>query len=617
MKCKAHVGTLAVVALVAGLFNFSYVRRAAGQAGASEIVISTEGKVVGELGTVSSVHPLASRAGLEMLQKGGNAVDAIVATVLAVSVVAHGSNGIGGYGGAMVIHLGDLDEPVVVDFNTRAPLAATLEMFYEKREGQEPGILSVSTWNVVAGLAVALENYGTMTWAEVLQPAIRYADEGFIVTASYAGSIDRTFDRILDKWPASRAIYRPDGRALRAGDRFVQKDLAQSLRTLASEGPDAIYTGSLAKRMVDYIQSEGGLITMEDLADWRQRHVQTLRPAHTDYRGYDVYTSPVGTGGQNLIAILNLIEGFDLPEMGRSAESLHVVLEAYKLAFADRLWYAGDPWMVEVPYVGMMSEEYADERRQLIDPDVAWPYARPGDPWKFDSDGPATFLKSPSSAEGAAAGPLADLPQMIARNIPPMAPEGDTATTSAMDKDGNMVALTMTMRNFLGSGVTVPGTGITLNNGMGLFHPTEFDPEPVSTHPNRMQGGKLALNNMNAFLVLKDGRPFMTAGGAGGRRIMTECVELILNTIDWGMDVQEAVSAPRFHVEQKEPSHVEAALPYGIGTALERMGHQLEAQRAWGSVHAIMMDPVTGAQHAARESRQETSAAGGLVRAPK
>ncbi len=326
-----------------------------------------------------------------------------------------------------------------------------------------------------------------------------------------------------------------------------------------------------------------------------------------------MYTSPVGTGGQNLIAVLNLLKGFDLPSMGRSADALHLMLEAFKLGFADRLWHAGDPWRVKAPYAGMMSERYADERRQLIDPDVAWPYAKPGDPGRFGETGPGMFLRSPSARLTVPAAPVMDLPRQIARNIPPMAPEGDTASTSAMDAHGNMVALTMTMRNNLGSGVTVPGTGITLNNGMGLFHPTEFDPTPVPNHPNGIQGGKLALNNMNAFLVLRDGEPFMTGGGAGGRRIMTECLELLVNVLDWGMDVQEAVGAPRLHVEQKEPILVESALPYGIGRALERKGHRLEVQSRWGGVHAIVLDPDTGAQHVAREPRQETSAAGALV----
>ncbi len=350
MRLTTAIGASVVLTLVTGLpGGREHIRAASREADTASIVVSTAGKVIGDLGGVSSVHPLASRAGLEILQAGGNAVDAMMAAVLAVSVVRQSANGLGGYGGAMVIHRRDLGQPVVVDFNTRAPLAATPEMFYETREGDAPGILSVSTWNTIAGLAVALEQYGTMTLAEVLQPAIRYADEGFVITEDYAASINRAYDRTLHQWPASRAVYRPDGRPLRAGDRFVQTDLATSLRTLATEGPDAIYTGTLAKRMVDYIQSEGGLMTMDDLADWRSRHVRIFRPAHTTYRGYDVYTSPIATGGENLIAILNLLKGFDLPAMGRSADSLHLMVEAFKLGYADRLWLAGDPWMARSP----------------------------------------------------------------------------------------------------------------------------------------------------------------------------------------------------------------------------------------------------------------------------
>ena len=615
---KDQACALILVALVTGLLSDFGVYAETVEPPASEIVISTDSKVIGEFGSVSSGHPLASQAGLEMLQKGGNAIDAIVVTVLAISVVRHGLAGLGGYGGAMVIHRQDLDEPIVVDFNTRAALAATVDMFDETREGHDPGILSISPWNTVAGLAVALEEYGTMSWEEVLEPATRYAQEGFVIDAEYASMIDFLYDSTLHKWPASRVIYRrADGSPFRAGDRFVQKDLAESFRLLAREGPDTIYTGSLAQRMVNYIQVEGGLLTMEDLANWRQRHVQILRPAHTSYRGYDVYTSPFGTGGHNMITILNLLKGFDLPTMGRSADGVHVMLEAFKLGFADRLWYAGDPWTVKVPYVGMMSEGYAEERRKLIDPDVAWPYARPGDPWQFDTGGPEVFLTKSSAVIGEVEAPLMELPQMIAQNIPPMAAEGDTASSAAMDKDGNMVALTMTMRSGFGSGVTVPGTGITLNNGMGLFHPTEYDPEPIPNHPNRIEGGKLALNNMNAFVVLKDGQTFMAGGGSGGRRVMTECIGLIVNVIDWGMDVQEAVAAPRFHVEQKEPIVVEAAFSYGIGQELEQKGHKLEVLRSWGGVHAIVLDVDTGLQHAARESRREVSAAAALVRPEK
>jgi gamma-glutamyltranspeptidase/glutathione hydrolase len=580
--------------------------------GGTEIVTSASGKVVGDQGAVSSEHALVSRAAMETLQKGGNAIDAMVAAAFVMTVVKSDVNGLGGYGGAMVIYRRDLHEPVVVDFNTRAPLAAQTDMFYKDRSAAESGIRSISTWGTVAGLAIAQERYGTMKWGDVIQPAIRYADEGFRISRGFARELKSP---LLLKWRGSKTTYtKPDGSAYDAGDLLVQKDLANSLRILQKEGPDAIYTGALAKNMVDYVRSEGGIIAMEDLADWRERHVRILRPAQTNYRGYDIYTSPVDTGGQGLIAILNLLKGFDLPKMGFSADGVHHVLEAYKLAWADRLSFVGDPWVAKVPYAGLLSDEYANERRQLIDPDVAFPYARPGDPWKYGGSGLEMFLTKPSpQAHRDLPNARAELAPMLARDIPPMAPEGDTASTSTMDKDGNMVALTMTMRSGLGSGVTVPGTGITLNNGMGLFHPLEFDPQPIPNHPNRIEGGKLALNNMNAFLIRKDDQSIMTGGGAGGRRILTECLELILNTIDWKMDIQDAVSAPRYHVEQKEPVLVETAFPFGVARDLEKRGHHLDAGTRWGTVHAISRDPATGKMNAATEPRSDTSAAAALV----
>jgi gamma-glutamyltranspeptidase/glutathione hydrolase len=577
---------------------------------AFEPVVSTDGKVVAEGGGVSAEHPLAVRAGLEMLQRGGNAVDAMVATALALCVVRNGANGLGGYGGAMVIYRRDLSAPVVVDFNTRAPLAATEDMFLGKPTDIQSGVRSITTWNTVAGLAVALERFGTMEWADVIQPAIRLADEGFVVSPGYARALASAHEK-LQHWSGSRAIFTRDGRPLQAGEQLVQRDLAASLRLLAKAGPDTLYSGRLARTIVDYIRSEGGILSMEDLADWRERHVRILQPAQTRYRGYDVYTSPENTGGQYLIATLNLLRGFDLPTIGFSAQSVHPMLESYKLGFADRLWFIGDPSRARVPYQGLMSDAYADERRRLIDPDVAWPYARPGDPWAFVANG-----SSPSRKPSRGGAPVADHsggPAIIAKNIPAVAPEGDTASTATMDRNGNMVALTMTLRSMLGSGVTAPGTGITLNDGMGLFYPTQSDIKAIPNHPNRIEPGKLALNNMSAFVVLRNGVPYVAGGGSGGRRIMTECLQLIVSLLDWKMDVQAAVDAPRFHVEQKEPALVEEAFPYGPAKELERKGHRLEAARQWGAVHVIVRDEGTGKQHVARESRQDVSAAGGLV----
>jgi gamma-glutamyltranspeptidase/glutathione hydrolase len=264
--------------------------------------------------------------------------------------------------------------------------------------------------------------------------------------------------------------------------------------------------------------------------------------------------------------------------------------------------------MVKVPTVGMMSDGYADERRKIIDPDVAWPYAKPGDPWPFDTAGPDIFDTVQSSTPFHPI--VAPIPQMTMRMIPAAAPLEDTSSVVTVDKDGNMVALTMTMTGMLGSGVTVPGTGIALNNAMGLFHPTESDAQPVPDHPNRLQGGKLALGNVSSYIVMRDGKPFLGIAGAGGRRIMTEVLETAVRVIDWNMDVQDAVSAPRFHVEQREPSLIEAAFPYGIAKELEAKGHTLQPVRKWGTVFAILADPQTGSYHVSREWRSDGANAG-------
>jgi len=580
-------------------------------------IVSTDQPIMAQLGGVSCEHPLAAQAGLEILQKGGNAVDAMIATGLAMCVVDHGYNGLGGYGGCMVIYLRDRKEPIVVDFTTRAIKAATNGMFYHKAYDKDYMIKSISTWNVVAGLYTALQEYGTMKWSEVIQPAIRCAEEGFIISPDYAYELGEAYKVRLQYWPGSVAIFgRSEGGPLQAGDRLVQKDLAQSLRILAEEGPDAIYTGNLAKTMVDYIQSQGGLITMEDLADWRSRLVRILKPAHTNYRGYDIYTPPICTGGENLIEILNILKGFDLPKMGFCSQSVHLILEACKLGYADRFAYVADPWMEKVPYVGLMSQKYADERRQLIKPDAIIPQGLPGDPRPYDTAGPEAYLPEAKSTvddgKGTPAGEITASPRRAEK-------ETSTASSATIDSRGNMVAMTMTLRAIMGSGVTVPGTGIVLADGMPLFHPVG-DEAMIENHPNRLEPNKLAVNNMNPFIILSEGVPFMTGGAAGGRNITTECLEAIVGVIDWGMSLQEAVSRPRFHVEDKEPCLLEENFPYGIGKELEAMGHKFAnfylwgvVQNRWGSLHAIMVDPQTGDYYIARESRVARSAAGGLI----
>jgi len=537
-------------------------------------------------GTVSCLGPLPARAGLEILRKGGNAVDGMVATILAMCVVNQQANGLGGYGGAMVIYLKELGRPVVVDFNTRAPLAANFERF--SRAPSSASILSTAIWNTAAGLYIAQEKYGSMSWEEVIHPAIRYADEGFIISERFEIKLRGAYTR-LKKWPAGYEIFtRPGGGPWRAGDRLVQKDLANSLRLLARDGADAIYTGEVGRRMVDYVQSIGGIITMDDMADWRQRSVRILSPAHTNYRGYDIYTSPICTGGENVIEILNILKGFDLAGMGYSAQSMHIILEATRLAFADRFEYVGDPWMSAVPYTGIMSQGYADERRLLIDPNQAMPSVTAGNPWPYD---PSYAGQSVNHQP---------LPNVTSDSA-------DTQTSALMDKNGNMVALTATLSAGWGTGIIAPGTGIIFNNGMSKFN---YGSAHVK-HPNRVDSGKLLLNNMSAFLILKDGKPFITAGSVGGRKVMASCVKMIVNVIDWGMNIQEAVDAPRYHVEINT-CELESGTPSSIINGLAQMGHHCDTASV-GQVHAIMRDPISGKQHAAYERRNPDSTAGGFV----
>jgi len=542
--------------------------------------------LVADEGTVSCLGPLPALAGMEILRKGGNAVDGMIATILAMCVVNQQANGLGGYGGAMVIYLKELGQPIVVDFNTRAPLAATFESFSSAPSGSS--ILCTSIWNTAAGLYVAQEEYGALTWEEVIQPAIRYAEEGFIISDRFASQLSSGYSGLKNCEEGYEIYTRPGGGVWRAGDRLVQKNLANSLRLLAEEGADAIYTGKLGQRMVNYVQSIGGIITMADMANWRQRNVRILTPAHTNYRGYDIYTPPICTGGENVIEILNILKGFNLASLGYSTQSMHLILEATRLGFADRFEYCGDPWMVAVPYEGIMSQGYADERRQLINTNQAMSSVTAGNPWPYDPYYAGQTVNPQ---------PLPDEPTE----------PGDTQTSSLMDKYGNMVAMTNTLAGGWGTRIMAPGTGIVFNNGMSKFSYGIANAD----HPNRVDSGKLVLNNMNPILIMKDGKPYITLGGAGGRYIMTGCLNIIINVIDWGRNIQDAVDAPRYHVEVNTCT-LESTTPSSIYNGLVALGHPCNTGSGC-QIHTIMLDTATGRQQAAYEHRNPDSSAGGFV----
>ena len=550
-------------------------------------VVSVTDKVISEKGGVSDKNPADVQAGLEMLEKGGNAVDAMIAAALVSNVTNTGSHSLGGYGGAMVIYLKKIGEPVVVDFNTRAPLAVTPSYFTSAGELSGYSYKTITPWAVVAGLYTALKNYGTMKWEDVIQPAIKVAEDGFVLSPQDASSINSACRGRFQQSPASMAIYCPDP-PFKAGDLFKQPDLANSLRILAKYGPNAIYTGSLGKIMVDYLQSIGNLITIKDLESWQENLVRILKPANANYRGYDVYTSPINTGGENIIEILNILKNFDLGAE-RSADSVHSVMEAYKVAFTDRFYYVADPWTENVPYFGLISEGYGLERSGIINTSTASPSYPVGDPWPYDTNASPGYYfqdKYPFVREDTST---------------------ETSSSSVIDKDGNMVAMTYTMRDGFGSGITIPGTGITMNNGMGLF---SYDPASL----NKIEGGKLAVNNMNAFLIMKDGEPFVSGGASGGRTIMTSCLETIINVIDYGMDIHQAINTPRFHCEHLESTcYFESSFDSGILSTLATMGHKTtDLRTSIGVQHGVMIDLVTGDWIVGRDNRSDVSTAGGF-----
>jgi len=582
--------------LIAGDATGSPIKPVAALEGYSQ-VFSTSDRVVSDKGGVSCKSTEAAQAGLEMLEHGGNAVDAIVASGLASCVTSAGMRTIGGYGGAMVVYLKEIGRPIVVDFNSYAPLDLNASMFANQdATNDSTSVKTVLPWSPVAGLHTALKNYGTMTWEEVMQPAIRLADEGYILSAAGAAAINANCaaGKKFRLSPASAAIYCPDP-PYEEGDRFIQKDLAGSLRTLAKKGPDALYTGELGRRMVEYLQSIGGVITMKDLTGWRNRLVKLQEPAHTNYRGYDVYTSPICTGGENLIRILNILEGFDLAGSSPAVWT-HLMMEATKVAFADRFHHVTDPWRADVPVFGLMSQGYADQRRALIHPSIAAPSYDFGDPWPYDNGlGPDFYWERKYPFVGEDTKP-------------------NTTSSSAVDQSGNMVAMTFTVNSTYGSGITVPGTGITLNDGLTG---NKFSLDPESR--NHLEGGKLIVNNMNPYLVLKDGKPIISNGAAGGRTIMTTCLNTIVRVIDFGEDLHDAMNAPRFHCEATESScYFEegyAVYDPDIFRQLSDMGHSsadAAKRKSIGAQHGVQFDPLTGSSTMAVDRRDDRSTAAGF-----
>jgi gamma-glutamyltranspeptidase / glutathione hydrolase len=524
-----------------------------------------EGAVEARHGMVVAQEARAARIGLAVLERGGNAVDAAVATGFAMAVTYPRAGNIGG-GGYMVIRLSERQrgpQNIAIDYRETAPAAATREMFLDEKGNADPrrsrdSALAIGVPGTVAGLALAHRRFGSgrLSLAELMAPAIALARDGFAVEDDIADSLPRARTR-LGRWPSSAKIFlRPDGSALAAGDMLVQRDLADTLEAIAQNGPRAFYEGPIAEKLAGAVQAAGGIMTAADLKDYRA-HIR--RPVRGRYRGHEIISMPPSSsGGVVLIEMLNILEGYKLGALDE-ASRLHLMIEAMRRAYADRAAYLGDPAVVSAPLTRLMSKRYAAQLRAGIDADRATPSR--------------------------------DIRDDIA-----LPREGDNTTHfSVIDRYGNAVANTYTLNFSYGVGLVAEGTGVLLNNELD-----DFAAGPAAPNAYGLIGGaanapgpnKRPLSSMTPTIVTKNGRPVIVTGSPGGSRIITTVLQIVVNVIDRNMSVAEAVAAPRIH-HQWSPDRVlaEQALPSEIITTLEGRGHKVERRPPATAANTILVTP--------------------------
>ena len=548
--------TLLLVALAAGAATLS-----AQDATAPALVRRAE-QVIARDGMVVAQETRAARIGADVLQRGGNAVDAAVATGFALAVTYPRAGNIGG-GGYMLIHLADRNVDTAIDYRETAPAATTRDVFLDEhgeadpRKSRDSG-LAVGVPGTVAGLALAHAKYGSgkFTLAELMAPAIELARSGLPIEDDVADTLPRAQPR-LARWPASAKIFlKPDGSALQPGDTLVQSDLADTLAAIARDGPRAFYDGVTAEHIAAAVQAAGGRMTREDLRNYRP--IERV-PVRGTYRGHDIVSMPPSSsGGVILIEMLNILEGYD-GLAADEARRLHLMIEAMKLAYADRAAFLGDPATVDAPLDRLLSKPYAASLRARIDPERARP---------------ALEIRS------GIAGPR----------------EGSNTTHfSVVDRFGNAVSNTTTLNFSYGLGLVADGTGVLLNNELDDFAAKPGAPNAyglVGGDANAPGPGKRPLSSMTPTIVLKDGKPFLVTGSPGGSRIITTVLQVIANVIDRRLSIGDAVAAVRIH-NQWLPDNVavEQGLPPELIRALEARGHHVVEGTSWASANSILVTP--------------------------
>ena len=518
--------------------------------------------VIDDEGMVVSQRMIASEVGAQILAQGGNAVDAAVATGLALAVVLPRAGNLGG-GGFMVIYLKEEDKTIAIDYREKAPSAATRDLFldengdYDRKKAQF-SLLSAGVPGSVAGFHHALTRYGTLTWEEVLQPAIALAEDGFVIPHDLANTLasKRYRERLSADPAASKVFFKKNKEIYSAGEILVQKDLAWTLKQLSQNGPEAFYTGEIAKLIVKEMEKNGGLITLEDLKNY---NVAERQPLEGNYKGYKVVSMPPSSsGGTHLIQMLNMLEDFPIKEMGfGSADTIHILAEVMKRAYADRSKYLGDSDFYKVPS-SLTSKKYAKALNKEISLDQVTPSneVSPGNPYPYESP--------------------------------------DTTHFSVMDSYGNAVSNTYTLNFSYGSGKMIPGTGMLINNEMDDFSSKPGTPNGyglLGSEANAIEGNKRPLSSMTPTIIFKDQKPYMVFGSPGGSRIITTVLQVALNVMEHEMNIAQAVHSPRMH-HQWLPEVLMLEKGFGSDTEklLENKGYKLYQSSTMGSVQAIVKE---------------------------
>ncbi len=524
-------------------------------------------------GMVASVDAMATQVGVEILKQGGNAVDAAIAVGFALAVTHPQAGNLGG-GGFMLLRTAS-GRTAAIDFREMAPARASRDMFLDKQGNADSKLsltshLASGTPGTVAGFALAAQKYGTLPLRTLLAPAIRLARDGIIVNDALADDLATYGKENLINYATSRAIfYKADGKPYQKGDRLVQKNLARSLQLIAQQGADAFYKGRIADEIAGEMAQHGGLIGKADLAAYR---AVERKPVSGTYRGYEVFSMPPpSSGGIHIVQILNILENFDLTKWGfGSADAMQVMAEAEKYAYADRSEYLGDPDFVKVPQQALTSKAYARTLAQQIDVSKARPSSeiKPGKLAPYESN--------------------------------------QTTHFSVVDKAGNAVAVTYTLNTYFGSGIVAGNSGILMNNEMDDFSAKPGTPNVyglVGGEANAIQPAKRPLSSMSPTIVAKEGKTWLVTGSPGGSRIITTVLQMVVNSIDFGMNVAEATNAPRFH-HQWLPDQLRVEKGFSPDTLrlLEAKGQHVKVMPAMGSTQSIMIGP-DGMRYGASDPR--------------